>query len=368
MGTEAVSSAVVVPQSQGTGTPSNDDAISAAAQAILASHEQGAYVKEGLGFANIDTGADQVDVTKGVCYVMDTSTSTASERTGAGDPSLKSTKASGFDTELPADQPYAVIIPDGTIDLQLDADSENAVYVTVDVESQNSVTLVGTSGAAPADPYLKLGTVNTSDGSTTRAADHPDPTFGDVTADSATVAGETQTGSLSTETTLRGDRHEISLLDSTSSGSRDTGFSYTFNVSEAYDEFQLSVALFAGSDPGGSVTLQLSGYTNSEYYFTTKSRSTESENDQMTGFEVVNGRICFGTVTIGDADRAAGTEPPVGTNYAVVDGDLSTNREASHLVEGDIDSGVPTPISSISLDSGSDNFAGRAAVYGINYE
>jgi hypothetical protein len=173
MGTTAPGDAVTVPQDPGTGIATKDDPISAALVALLASHEQGAYVYGGCGFSNVDTTNDTVDIDAGVCYVMDTSTSTANERSTNGNVTVQSSVNSGYDTEVAADQPYAVILPTSNT-VGLDTGTTNTVYVSVDPTNQNSVTVHGTSGPAPSDPYVELGTVNTSNGDTTRSNDEPD--------------------------------------------------------------------------------------------------------------------------------------------------------------------------------------------------
>lgn len=173
MATTQPSDAVVVPQSQGTGIDSDTDVISAAAASLLAGYEQGTYVRDGLTFSNVDTTNETVDVASGVCYIVDDSGSTSNSRGSGGNPQIQSTATSGYDVEVPANPVYAVILPSDVTGLGLDSDTTNTVYVSVDVTSQNSVTVHGTSGSAPSNPHVALGTVNTSNGSTTRSSDDP---------------------------------------------------------------------------------------------------------------------------------------------------------------------------------------------------
>lgn len=175
MATQALNDAVVDPQDPGTGSPSPDPN-AAAIQALARSHLQGSYVPPngGLEFQAVDTANDQVDIAAGYCYIVDDISSTAGSRGSGGNPATQSTTTSGYDAELPADPPYVVALPTATVDVGLDTDAVNDVYLSVDPTAQNSVTLhYGSAISAPSDPSLKLGTVDTSSGDTTRASDRP---------------------------------------------------------------------------------------------------------------------------------------------------------------------------------------------------
>jgi hypothetical protein len=166
MPTQTLSNAVVDPQDPGTGI-GDYDPNAAAIQAIARSHEQGEYVETGLQFANVDTTNDQVDLTAGYCYILDDSTSTAGSRSSGGQPQTMSTSSTDYDTEVPGQMPYVVVVPSDVVDVSLES-GVNDVYISLDPTAQNAVTLhYGTSISAPSEPSLYLGTVDTSDGSTT---------------------------------------------------------------------------------------------------------------------------------------------------------------------------------------------------------
>lgn len=161
----SVSDAVVFPQDDGTGvTDDSEDFNSAAYFGLIARNVNGEYVANGLGFANIDTTNEQVDITAGHAFITDpgNQVQSGSQRT--------------YDTSLPggSDMVYAVVLPTNVVDLNLDTDATNEIWLAVDPASNDGVYLRHGSGLnAPGDPSVKLGTVNTSDGSTTRPNEGP---------------------------------------------------------------------------------------------------------------------------------------------------------------------------------------------------
>jgi hypothetical protein len=156
-----VSDAVVTPQDDGTGVADGSEGfISAGKTGVLSQSLGSDYVDTGLTFANVDTTNEQVDVAAGVAYITESGNS------------IQSGAQKAYDRTLPSDMVYAVILPTDVTDLALGTDTDNDVWLAVDPTSPDAVYLRHGSGlSAPSDPSLKLGTVNTSDGSTTRAND-----------------------------------------------------------------------------------------------------------------------------------------------------------------------------------------------------
>jgi hypothetical protein len=77
-----------------------------------------------------------------------------------------------------------IVLP-SNITLSLDTDAVNDVYLATDPTTQDGAYLRhGSAVTEPTDPSVKLGTVNTSDGSTTRASDNASSTFDTVTSNS----------------------------------------------------------------------------------------------------------------------------------------------------------------------------------------
>jgi hypothetical protein len=207
MPTVTPSDAVCAPQDPGTGTSSNDDPNSAALAALVGSHEQGSYVPSdgGLTFA-VDTGANELTIAQGYCYIEDDLSSTTNQRGSGGRAQLQSAVDAGYDTELPSGttQPYVVLLP-SAVTVGFDSGT-NDVFVSVDPTAQNSVTITTGNGiSAPSDPSLKLGTADAGTGDTTRANDNPTATFASVSADDADINTLKAGGSLSGPTASEGD-------------------------------------------------------------------------------------------------------------------------------------------------------------------
>jgi len=151
-----VSDAVVFPQDAGTGAQGgNGDYVSGGYLGLLAQTGGAApHVGEGLGLT-VDAGADEADVAAGHAYV---------QQSGVD---VQSGSQSSYDTSSPSTVSVMVVLPTA-VTLALDADASNDIYLAVDPTSQDSVYLRhGSSVSEPGDPSVKLGTVDTSDGSVT---------------------------------------------------------------------------------------------------------------------------------------------------------------------------------------------------------
>jgi hypothetical protein len=144
----------------------------------LATHVQGAYVREGsLGFNDVDTNGNEVDVDPGRCFVAVADVDVQSDRSGAVGPS--------YDTTLGAGVVLAVDVPTEVTNLGLDSGT-NDVWVAVDADGSTTGTAGdvfvrhGSGLSAPSDPSVKLGTVDADSGDTTRANDRPSPSLADA--------------------------------------------------------------------------------------------------------------------------------------------------------------------------------------------
>jgi hypothetical protein len=144
----------------------------------LATHVQGSYVREGsLGFNDVDTNGNEVDVDPGRCFVAVADVDVQSDRSGAVGPS--------YDTTLGADVVLAVDVPTEVTNLGLDSGT-NDVWVAIDADGSTTGTAGevyvrhGSGLSAPSAPSVKLGTVDAGDGSTTRANDRPSPSLADA--------------------------------------------------------------------------------------------------------------------------------------------------------------------------------------------
>lgn len=180
----SISDAVVFPQDEGTGVADgSEDYNSAGFFAALSRYRgDGSYVGEDtsgsptLQFSNVDTTNETADVGTGFAYIME------------GGASVQSGAQQSYDTTLPVSVPYVVALP-SSITLSLDTDTTNEIWLAVDPTANDSVYIRHGSGlSAPSDPSVKLGTVNTSDGSTTRTNDLSDTTVDNLDANSGTVS------------------------------------------------------------------------------------------------------------------------------------------------------------------------------------
>lgn len=187
-----ISDAFVAPQDDGTGVPNGSEDYTSAAyfQALAKYKGDGSYVGEDntgsatLQFANVDTGNNTVDVLSGYAYVL-------------GGPHIVQTNGNdNYATQLPIDTPYVVVLPSSVTGLDLADNAVNDLWLALDPTQNDEVYIRHGSGlSAPSDPSVKLGTVNTSDGSTTRPNDLFSATgqslsVEDVSATTATIAGQ----------------------------------------------------------------------------------------------------------------------------------------------------------------------------------
>lgn len=178
-----ISDAVAWPQDDGTGVSDGSEDYNSAAYFSLISRYKGdgTYVGEDvtgsatLQFNDVDTTNEQVDVGSGHAYINESGKS------------VQEGSQTGYNTTLPVDVPYVVILPSEVVDLPLDTDTTNDVWLAVDPANQDDVFIRSGSGLnAPSVPNVKLGTVDSSDGSTTRANDFANPTVEDLTAGTIT--------------------------------------------------------------------------------------------------------------------------------------------------------------------------------------
>lgn len=168
-----ISDAVFYPEDEGTGVPDGDeDYDSAAYDGLLSQALPQSAILSGLDFADVVTtdGSESVNVTAGACLILDDASLTGGDR--AGQPLVQSGFQQTYDVTLPtdADPVYVAILPTQTPDLALDTDVVNDIWIAVDPVGTNDTVYIrhGSGLTAPSDPSHKLGTVD-STGGTTRA-------------------------------------------------------------------------------------------------------------------------------------------------------------------------------------------------------
>jgi hypothetical protein len=163
-----ISDAVVFPQDDGTGvSDGSEDYSSAAYFSALAKYQgYGSYVGEDntgsatLQFNDIDTSNEQVDVGTGYAYIEE------------GSHTVQSGSQTTYDTTIPINTPYVVMLPSEVVNLGLGTDNVNDLWLAVDPTSNDDVFIRHGNGlSAPSVPSVKLGTVDTASGATTRAND-----------------------------------------------------------------------------------------------------------------------------------------------------------------------------------------------------
>lgn len=168
MADTTITDAVVFPQDDGTGVADgNEDFNSAGYFSALSKYKGiGSYVGEDtsgnatLQFNQVDTTNEQVDVDPGYAYITE------------GSHTVQSGSQRSYDTTLPNDVPYVVVLPTEVTNLGLGTDTSNDLWLAVDPTANDSVYIRHGSGlSAPTDPNVKLGTVDTSTGATTRSND-----------------------------------------------------------------------------------------------------------------------------------------------------------------------------------------------------
>lgn len=168
MATKDITDAVVVPQGPGTGLGSDDDRIDSATVSLLCRYARPSSYHDMLTFSGHDGTNDQFDLSAGIVWIQDDSTSTSGSRGSGGNPQIQSSVSTGYDTEVPIDPGYLVIIPSSVVDIPVSDSVMNDVWVNItDVTSNNAVE-VRTSGgggttSAPSDTFVKIGQVNPDD-------------------------------------------------------------------------------------------------------------------------------------------------------------------------------------------------------------
>jgi len=170
------------PQDDGTGVPDgSEDYDSAGFFGLLARSAGSEHAANGLAPSNVDATNEQTDITAGHAYL-------SADQQGA---SVQSGSQTAYDVGLPAgsDMTYVVVLPSDVVDLALDADAVNDVYLYVD-PSQNDAVLLRHGSAvqspeadATPKPALKLATVDTSAGTSTTLNRAPDLTVDALTAE-----------------------------------------------------------------------------------------------------------------------------------------------------------------------------------------
>jgi len=163
-----INDALVFPQDEGSGVSDGSEDYSSAAYFSALSKYQGygSYVGEDntgsatLQFNDVDTTNEQVDVGTGYAYIEE------------GSHTVQSGSQTSYDTTIPINTPYVVMLPSEVVDLGLGTDNVNDLWLAVDPTSNDDVFIRHGNGlSAPSNPSVKLGTVDTSNGDTTRAND-----------------------------------------------------------------------------------------------------------------------------------------------------------------------------------------------------
>lgn len=138
----------VFPEDTGTGAPDGDWNDAANFGQLADAVGAGEHVVRGMSFT-LDAGTPALDISQGVAVVTDTS-ATATNTSEARD---------GVSYVVEADARTGLSLTDG---------ATNHVYLDVDLTADDGVSFhIDTDDSAPADPALKIGTVDTSGDTTT---------------------------------------------------------------------------------------------------------------------------------------------------------------------------------------------------------
>lgn len=167
-----ISDAVAFPQDDGTGVPDgSEDFDSAGYFGLLAQQTNVEHIGNGLDFKNIVTtdGSETVDVGAGHAFLKADQNTT----------SVQSGSQETYDTDLPtgSEMMYAVVLPTDTSSLSLGNDNVNDLWLFIDPTSNDAVKIRHGNGLSSPEsdatpkPAIKLGTVDSTGGSTTRAND-----------------------------------------------------------------------------------------------------------------------------------------------------------------------------------------------------
>lgn len=200
--TRVTDDSYVVPQDPGTGTPSKDDPTSAAGVGLLAKHAGPTYrpLDGGLTF-DVDTANDQFTLNAGYAFVLDDVSDTTSSRGVGGRPRVQSTASSGYDKELPNDvlpgakNVYVALLQIDQTGLSLAADTDNEVYLIVDVTSQNELVIRHGEKPqlVPDNPSILLGEIHSGTGATARPNDGVGMVSDETTSDPGLAFGTWRT-------------------------------------------------------------------------------------------------------------------------------------------------------------------------------
>lgn len=359
MATTTVSDAVVVPQAMGTGLGSEDDNVDAGSAALLAEYIGGEYVGAGMGFQNHDGANDTVDVGPGYCFVTDDSGSTGGSRGSGGNAQIQSTSSTGYDTEIPNDQVYLVIVPTAVTVSCSDA-TLNQIWVNVtDVTSNNAVEVRSGGGGGtttvPGDTYLKLGEANPDDATAdTRANDNPSLTLDELTTDelnNADIAnaadGEVPTSDGAGNLAMEAGGSGLWTEDGNSPVNVDGQSTINYTFADTYDVYLIDLPLFADDGSRSSLEIQLyqsdgSKYTSSDYYtrFQDGSSAGSATEGQLSDGTLSGGTyggavLVYRTANSGGAlIRNMGFMAHFGANYFLDAGINEPGGSFSHPVSG----------------------------------
>jgi hypothetical protein len=333
----SISDAVVFPEDDGTGVPDgSEDYNSAGHFGLLSQHQGGTYVGNGLDFTNVDTTNDTVDITTGHAFVEFSSVTVQS---GSG---------TTYDTTLPDAIVMTIVLP-SNITLSLDTDATNDVYLATDPTTQDGAYLRhGSAVSEPTDPSVLLGTVNTADGSTTRASDNASPTFDTVTSNSVNTDDVTVTNGL-----VPGEK----VGDATG-----TSESLTVSISNATDYRQLVIYvnqfrcddrtfLLFDNDAGG----------NGNYGWLSNDGTISSAQDDLQLLNVSAASLLTGSITLNR--NPENDQWSMGSNGLAASG-TTISRLTDYTVRGQYEN---TITSSITLDSATIGGTGAVSmtVYGV---
>lgn len=349
IGTNSGNDAVVIPQAQGTGLASEDDTVDAAGEALLPEYSGVDY--HTLTVSSRDGTNDTITFNSGIAYITDDSTSTSNSRGSGGNAQIQSTSSSGYDTEIPTNQVYCVVIPStNSIDV---ADSQTSqVWVNItDVTSNNAVEFRSDGGGGttsePSDTFLKLGDFNPDDSSQDVLTNAHNPGTGDefVSETSVTDASQLDATDIFDNTY---DTYEIELQNLTPVASSSTDF--------------LELRFF---DASGTI---INGSSDYSWVATSTTSSGVNSGSTTSGGRIglvgggqkvgSDGTGLSGTVVIHDA-RDSGTR-----TRSVTDTGHEDNSDQQYHVRGSAVQTTATEVTGIRLSYESNNITGSLVVEG----
>lgn len=353
-----ISDAVVFPQDLGTGVNDGDeDYNSAGYYAVLSRYKgDGSYVGEDesgnptLQFGSIDTTNEQADVQAGYAYIMESSVD------------VQGGSQATYNRTLPTNVPYVVALPT-SVTLSLDTDVENDVWLAVDPTANDSVYIRHGSGlSAPSDPSVKLGTVNTSDGTTGRAND-----LADSTQDSVGV--NELTGNVTSSPIQNFEGTNLSVDGSGNLNSESTSHSVSNDGSEVVTEptdVNFGSNVTANDDGDGTVTITATD-TNTDTRADAQDNGSTIVQD-VTAFDFGNDLNVSnnndGTVTIDSSASGGGTAYTVNPDNFGAAGDGSTDD--SQAFQDAINSATASDPAILELTPGNHYYLGSTVNVDVN--